>query len=152
MSKVTLSTEFRKVDVDELDEEKYQDEPEGGDDSDSIASREAEVKKFISGGKNFEALKAALADPPLQTKDEKAKKRNFDIVLDVLTRFKQSDVEEAVNKLNSDQVDVLMKYIYRGFAEPTENSCGILLVWHQFAVASGGVGSIVRVLTSRQTV
>jgi len=24
-----------------------------------------------------------------------------------------------------------MKYIYRGFAEPTENSCGILLVWHE---------------------
>ena len=35
--------------------------------------REAEVKKFISGGKNLDALKAALADPPLQTKDEKAK-------------------------------------------------------------------------------
>lgn len=35
--------------------------------------REAEVKKFISGGKNFDALKAALADPPVHTKDENAK-------------------------------------------------------------------------------
>ncbi len=24
-----------------------------------------------------------------------------------------------------------MKYLYRGFSEPTENSCGILLAWHQ---------------------
>ena len=53
-------------------------------------------------------------------------------MLDVLTRFRQSEVEEAVNKLTNDEVDTLMKYIYRGFAEPTENSCGILLVWHQF--------------------
>ena len=51
--------------------------------------------------------------------------------MDVLTRFRQSEVEEAVKKLDSEQVDILMKYIYRGFAEPTENSCGILLVWHQ---------------------
>ena len=28
-----------QVDVDELDEEKYQDEPEGNDDSDTIATR-----------------------------------------------------------------------------------------------------------------
>jgi len=57
--------------------------------------------------------------------------RNFSIVLDVLTRFRANDVEKAVNSLNTNQVDVLMKYIYRGFAQPTENSCGILLVWHE---------------------
>jgi actin related protein 2/3 complex subunit 5 len=141
------------VDVDELDEEKYQDDQETGqDESDSIATREAEVKKFISAGKNFDGLKAALADPPINTKDENAKNRNFQIVLDVLTRFRQSEVEEAVNKLSSDEVDSLMKYIYRGFAEPSENSCGILLVWHQHAVTAGGVGSIIRVMTSRKTV
>lgn len=55
------------------------------------------------------------------------------MVLDVLTRFRSSDVEKTVKGLSSDQVDVLMKYIYRGFAEPTENSCGILLVWHEKA-------------------
>ena len=53
------------------------------------------------------------------------------MVLDVLTRFRSSEVEKTVKGLNSNQVDVLMKYIYRGFAEPTENSCGILLVWHE---------------------
>ena len=57
--------------------------------------------------------------------------RNFNIVLDVLTRFKSSDVEKGVNALNEHQRDVLMKFIYRGFAYPTENSCGILLVWHE---------------------
>lgn len=57
--------------------------------------------------------------------------RNFNIVLDVLTRFRAADVEKAVNALNIEQTDILMKYIYRGFANPTENSCGILLVWHE---------------------
>lgn len=53
------------------------------------------------------------------------------MVLDVLKQFRSSDVEKSVKGLNSGQVDILMKYIYRGFAEPTENSCGILLVWHE---------------------
>ena len=53
------------------------------------------------------------------------------IVLDVLTRFRSAEVEKAVNGLSMDQVDILMKYLYRGFACPTEKSCGILLVWHE---------------------
>ena len=81
-----------------------------------------------------------------------SQERNFQIVLDVLTRFRSSDVEKAVNSLSSDEVDILMKYIYRGFANPTENSCGILLVWHEKAVAVGGMGTIVRVMTDRKTV
>ena len=60
-----------------------------------------------------------------------SQERNFGVVLDVLTRFRSSEVEKAVNALTKDQVDVLVKYIYRGFANPTENSCGILLVWHE---------------------
>lgn len=52
-------------------------------------------------------------------------------MLDVLTRFRAPEVDKAVKALNPDQVDTLMKYIYRGFQEPTENSCGILLVWHE---------------------
>ena len=57
--------------------------------------------------------------------------QNFNLVLDVLTRFRAADVEKAVGSLNCSQVDTLMKYVYRGFASPTENSCGILLVWHE---------------------
>ncbi len=53
------------------------------------------------------------------------------MVLDVLTRFKTSEIGKAVSSLDNDQKDILMKYIYRGFAEPTENSCGTLLVWQE---------------------
>lgn len=57
--------------------------------------------------------------------------KNFNTVLDVLTRYKASEIEESMKKLSSAEMDTLMKYIYRGFSEPTENSCGILLAWHQ---------------------
>ena len=60
-----------------------------------------------------------------------SQERNFNTVLDVLTLFRASEVEKAVQGLNKDQLDILIKYIYRGFAYPTENSCGILLVWHE---------------------
>ncbi len=58
-------------------------------------------------------------------------------MLDVLTRFRAADVEKAVNALDTEQMDILMKYLYRGFANPTENSCGILLVWHEKVVMVG---------------
>ena len=45
--------------------------------------------------------------------------------------MKSAEVEKAVKNLDKSEQDVLMKYIYRGFAEPTEGSSAILLAWHE---------------------
>lgn len=57
-------------------------------------------------------------------------------------------MEPIVDALEErDLLDVLMKYIYRGFEIPSEGSSGHLLQWHEKAFAKGGVGCIVRVLS-----
>jgi actin related protein 2/3 complex subunit 5 len=74
------------------------------------------------------------------------------MTLRVLMSIKSSQVEEAVQSLEPELVDVLMKYIYRGFEIPSEGSSAHLLSWHEKTFAVGGLGSISRVLTDRKKV
>lgn len=72
----------------------------------------------------------------------------LNITLRVLLSIKSSQMDQAVETLDqNDLLDVLMKYIYRGFEIPSEGSSGHLLQWHEKAFAKGGVGCIVRVLS-----
>uniref|UniRef100_A0A8C9P526 Actin-related protein 2/3 complex subunit 5 n=1 Tax=Spermophilus dauricus TaxID=99837 RepID=A0A8C9P526_SPEDA len=143
MSKNTVSSaRFRKVDVDEYDENKFVDEEDGGDGQ--AGPDEGEV--------DSSALQAALKNPPINTKSQAVKDRAGSIVLKVLISFKANDIEKAVQSLDKNGVDLLMKYIYKGFESPSDNSSAMLLQWHEKALAAGGVGSIVRVLTARKTV
>lgn len=74
------------------------------------------------------------------------------MTLKVLLSIKSSQIEEVVNNLDRDMIDVLMKYVYRGFEIPSEGSSGHLLLWHEKAYNVGGVGSIVRVLSDSKRV
>ncbi|KAI4495306.1 hypothetical protein M0804_001507 [Polistes exclamans] len=65
----------------------------------------------------------------------------------VLLSIKSNQMDECLAQLDAvdhDLMDVLMKYIYRGFEIPTEGSSNHLLVWHEKVYNIGGVGSIVR--------
>ncbi|PIK33006.1 putative actin-related protein 2/3 complex subunit 5-like [Apostichopus japonicus] len=99
--------------------------------------------------KNIEALKLILANPPASK--EKAVKVT-ELALRAMSSFKASEVEKGVQSLSKDEVDTLMKFIYKGFETPQDNTCGILLTWHEKAYAVGGVGSILRVLTDRMSI
>ena len=52
----------------------------------------------------------------------------------------------TLGKLDRDLIDVLMKYIYRGFEIPTKDSSAHLLLWHEKVYEITGIGSIMRVL------
>lgn len=60
-----------------------------------------------------------------------AQERAEQLVVKVLSSFKSSDIEKAVGSLDKAGVDLLMKYIYRGFEKPSDNSSAVLLQWHE---------------------
>ncbi|KAJ7405965.1 Actin-related protein 2/3 complex subunit 5 [Willisornis vidua] len=98
MARSTLSSRFRRLDIDQYDENRFVEEPE----------------------------EAAAAEP-----DAGPEEQAQGTMLKVLTSFKSSEIEQAVNSLDRNGVDLLMKYIYKGFEKPTENSSAILLQWHE---------------------
>ncbi|XP_077000889.1 actin-related protein 2/3 complex subunit 5-like protein isoform X2 [Tamandua tetradactyla] len=133
MARNTLSSRFRRVDIDEFDENKFVDEQE------EAAAAAAEP------GPDPSEVDGLLRQYP-------SPERAQSVVLKVLTNFKSSEIEQAVQSLDKNGIDLLMKYIYKGFEKPTENSSAVLLQWHEKALAVGGLGSIIRVLTARKTV
>jgi len=152
MAKNTRSAAFRKIDVDEFNEDNYKDEEPAELQSPVSGPDEKEVIQLLNQGKAIDALKNCLRNAPVTSKSQQVKDSAMAVTLRVLMTIKSSQIDEVVQSLDPDQVDVLMKYIYRGFELPTEGSSAHLLSWHEKTFAVGGVGSIVRVLTDKKRV
>ncbi|NXN69295.1 ARP5L protein, partial [Himantopus himantopus] len=82
-------------------------------------------------GEALRAFHTAMRSSPANAKSQAMKEQAQGTVLKVLTSFKSSEIEQAVNSLDRNGIDLLMKYIYKGFEKPTENSSAILLQWHE---------------------
>jgi len=150
MSKNTGASQFRKVDVDQFDDDKFVDDADDAS-SEDIAG-DAEVNNLLAQGKNQDALRLVLDSAPVGSKSAAVKDKAFNNALRVMTAFKTNEIDKTVKSLDSKSIDLLMKYIYRGFETPQDNSSATLLTWHEKTFAAGGLGSIVRVLTDRKRV
>jgi len=99
-------------------------------------------------GNGADALREALQDPPLGCKAQQTRDQSTQLVLSVLTSVKDADAGKALGSLSTGDLDILMKYIYKGL-ESGENS-NILLKWHSYVTKEGGLGCIVRSMADRR--
>ncbi|KAJ8680245.1 hypothetical protein QAD02_016032 [Eretmocerus hayati] len=143
--KDTSGTAFRKIDVDQYNENNFKEEEADGGVAGPTGPDENEVLSLLSQGKNAEALISVLKSAPLGCKNQQVKDSARNLTQKVLLSIKTSQIDDCIAQLDRDLLDVLMKYIYRGFEIPNEGSSGHLLVWHEKVYNISGVGSIVRV-------
>lgn len=53
------------------------------------------------------------------------------VVMEAMLSARSTDIASVVKGLSSSQMDVLMKYIYRGMAQPELFNSAVLLTWHE---------------------
>jgi actin related protein 2/3 complex subunit 5 len=110
------------------------------------------IFRIISRGSCTEALAKALESPiPIGSDDTSLKDLSRSIILEALTAFKSSEIPSGLQSLESSQLDLLLKYVYKGF-EFSFNNSSTLLVWHEKLLEVTGIGGIVRVLTDMKSV
>lgn len=134
-------------------EEEYQEAAAGEMDAqyESIVSQnEDTATQALNAGRGPSAIPDVLSNSIIGCKNQALKDRNADVMMKLLTCVKEAGVKAIVDKLDEDQIDVLMKYVYR-LLETGDNS-PILLKWHECAFEKGGLGTIVRVISERRTV
>lgn len=101
----------------------------------SVRLKEANAN--IARGDSAAALTASLAtSEPTGT-------------LSVLGTVKLAEIPGILKSLQDQELDALMRAIYKGLANPVENNCAVLLSWHEKVVELGGEGVIVRALCHR---
>uniref|UniRef100_A0A8C6G4U0 Actin-related protein 2/3 complex subunit 5 n=1 Tax=Mus spicilegus TaxID=10103 RepID=A0A8C6G4U0_MUSSI len=126
MSKNTVSlAHFWKVYVDEYNKNKFVDKEDGGDGQGNMTT----------------ALQAALTAPPPPPLPPHTLTLTQTASWRCLSLLKLMILKKSLDK-NSNSVDFLMKYIYKGFESPSDNSSAVLLQWHEKALAAARVGSI----------
>ena len=148
MSKNVNSTAYRKIDVDALDDEKF--EEVGEDNEGATFIDEKSVSNMLAAGQSLEALRSVLVNVHLSKIDQRTKDSAVETVARVLQSFRTPQIESALSSLSIEQADILTKFVYRAFEIVGEGAvCQCLLLWHAQIVAKFGKGPIVRTLASR---
>lgn len=130
--------------VDQYSDNNFREEDADGGIGGPTGPDENEILTLLSQGKNAEALISVLRSAPLGCKNQQVKDNARNLTLKVLLSIKSTQIDDCLTQLDRDMLDVLMKYIYRGFEIPTEGSSSHLLTWHEKVYNISGVGSIVR--------
>ncbi|VEL10284.1 unnamed protein product [Protopolystoma xenopodis] len=148
MAKNTNDTRFRKVDVDQFTESAFQDDQT--DENSIPAIAESHINSLLANNRNNDALLFVLQNAPINSKDKAVKDAAARIMMKILSSYKLTQIDEAIATLNEEQIDLLMKYIYRGFDSLKDANSLTLLNWHEKVFQRGNLGCIIRVMTDRK--
>ncbi|OAD60171.1 Actin-related protein 2/3 complex subunit 5 [Eufriesea mexicana] len=135
--KDSSASTFRKIDVDQYSDNNFREEDADGGIGGPTGPDENEILMLLT-------LISVLRSAPLGCKNQQVKDNARNLTLKVLLSIKSIQIDDCLSQLDRDLLDVLMKYIYRGFEIPTEGSSSHLLTWHEKVYNISGVGSIVR--------
>ncbi len=107
----------------------------------------------MTRGDAIKGLKRALEQPPYGPAEADGLKLvAMQTVFSCLLAIKTSDIPTALKELGPADIDILMKYLYKGMASPAQFNASVLLQWHEKVVEIGGFGSIIRCMTDRRVV
>lgn len=115
-----------------------------------VKSRASQVKTLVAQRKNEDAVRVALADPPVGSKSDALKDENAQVVLGALLACNKGEMQRAIDALSVEQEDVLMKYLMRFMALAAQSAT--ILDWHQKLATKAGSGCIMRAFTDRKQV
>ncbi|KAJ2996818.1 Apoptosis-inducing factor 2, partial [Globomyces sp. JEL0801] len=127
----------RRVDVDEIigDEDQYEDDvvQYSVADLENISNvKTQDVRNYLQRGDFVNALARALDQPCYGGAEvEPLKNIAMQNIFQVLSSIRPTDIPQIVGLLNSQQIDTLVKYIYKGLASPAVFNSNILLSWHE---------------------
>ncbi|KAI8872672.1 ARP2/3 complex 16 kDa subunit (p16-Arc) [Ramicandelaber brevisporus] len=117
-----------------------------------ITTRSAAIRQLLSRGNGADALVKALENPPYgRNIDILTKEAAATLVIDSLQAIRAQDAAGIAQKLSIEERDVLSKYLYHGLARPAQFNCAVLLMWHEKLVEAGGLGTLVRTMTDKNT-
>ncbi|XP_049847906.1 actin-related protein 2/3 complex subunit 5-like [Schistocerca gregaria] len=107
-------------------------------------SKVSQLTSYLNSGQPQNALSTALSDPPYDASPDE-KKSDIDAVINVLVAIKEKQIQESIDKLSTDEMDILTKYIFKGLE--SGNNSGVLFKWFAALQEKAGLGSIVRYMT-----
>lgn len=73
MAKNTSSSAFRKINVDQYNEDNFKEDEIDSNGTTYTGPDDADITKLLNAGKNIEALKLVLENAPLTSKNQQAK-------------------------------------------------------------------------------
>lgn len=91
MAKNTSSSAFRKINVDQYNEDNFKEDEIDSNGTAYTGPDDAEITKLINTGKGVDALKSLLENAPLTSKNQQAKVQNND--LNFALRFCDSKIK-----------------------------------------------------------